>query len=139
VRPGEDIEVQFNSPGGSMVAGFALWDHIQTIKSQGHRVTTSTIGVAASMAGVLLQAGDHRIMGRESWLLIHQGSMGAIGKMGDIDDTVDWAKRMQERILQIFASRCSLGVEEIRSRWDRKDWWQSSDEALELGFVDELR
>ena len=138
-RPGENIEIQFNSPGGSMTAGFALWDHIQLIKSYGHQVTTSSIGVAASMAGVLLQAGHERVIGRESWMLIHQGSMGAVGKMGDIEDTVEWAKRMQDRIINIFAERSSLSPEEIRTHWERRDWWLSSDEALELGLVDRVR
>lgn len=139
LRPDEPIEIQFNSPGGSMVAGFALWDHIQFVKNRGHQVTTSTIGVAASMAGVLLQAGHERVMGAESWLLIHEGSMGAVGKIADVEDTIEWSRRMRERILNIFAKRANLSADEIRAKWERRDWWLDSSESLELGFIDRIR
>lgn len=137
--PERAMEIQFNSGGGSLVAGFALWDHIQLVKSRDHHVTTSAIGLAASMAGVLLQAGSERVLGREAWMLIHQGSMGAVGKVADIEDTIAWSNRMRERILNILASRSHMEVEEIRAKWERRDWWIDSDEALELGFVDRIR
>jgi len=70
--PGEPMEIVFTSPGGSVVDGMALYDFIQTLRSDGHHITTTALGMAASMAGVLLQAGDTRVMGRESWLLIHE-------------------------------------------------------------------
>ena len=102
-EPGCDIEIIFNSPGGSVTAGLALWDHIQFVRAADHKVTTSTIGMAASMAGILLQAGDTRVMGKESWLLIHQASFGTQGSFGEVEDTVKWIERIQERILDIFA------------------------------------
>lgn len=138
-RPGEPIEIQFNSPGGSIIDGLALWDFIQTVKSQGHRVTTSAIGYAASMAGILLQAGDERVMGGEAWLMIHEASFGAMGKTYEVEDRVEWIKMVQERILRIFASRSNMDVEEIRDKWSRRDWWLDSDSALELGFIDAIR
>ena len=68
------------------------------------------------MAGILLQAGDIRIMGAESWLMIHEISFGASGKIGEIEDTVEWVKKIQERVVKIFAvdrgavdQRCSGG------------------------------
>jgi ATP-dependent Clp protease protease subunit len=134
-----DIEILFNSPGGSVTAGLALWDHIQFIRSAGYKVTTSTIGMAASMAGILLQAGDVRIMGKESWLLIHEASFGAQGSFGEVEDTVKWIERIQGRILDIFATRSNLTKAQIKRRWTRTDWWISSDEALSLGLVDEVR
>lgn len=137
--PGEDIEIVFNSPGGGITAGMALWDHIQMVRSAGHKVTTSTIGMAASMAGILLQAGEKRIMGKESWLLIHQASFGAQGSFGDVEDTVKWVEKIQDRILTIFAARSNMTKAQIKNKWHRTDWWISSDEALKLGFVDELR
>lgn len=137
--PGCDIEIVFNSPGGSVVDGMALWDHIQFVRSAGHRVTTSTVGMAASMAGILLQAGDQRVMGRESWLLIHEASFGASGSFGDVEDTVEWVRKVQDRILSIFAARSNMSKSAIKRKWHRKDWWISSDEALKLGFVDAVR
>lgn len=137
--PGADIEIVFNSPGGAIVDGFALFDFIQLLRTRGHRITTSTLGMAASMAGVLLQAGDWRVMGKQSWLMIHEASFGTIGKIGEVEDTVDWIKMVQERILDIFAERSTMSKTQLRKKWLRKDWWISSDQALELGLVDEVR
>lgn len=137
--PGASIEIVFKSRGGSVVDGFALWDMIQSMRAKGHHFTTSTIGMAASMAGVLLQAGDVRVVGRQSWLLIHQGSFGAMGSVGEVEDTVDWVKRIQERILDIFVSRSKMSKGQLRRRWNRKDFWVSPEEAVEWGFADEIR
>lgn len=138
-EPTCDFEIIFNSPGGGVVAGMALWDHIQYLRAAGHKITTSTVGMAASMAGILLQAGDVRIMGKESWLLIHEGSFGATGSVGEVEDTVEWVKKIGDRIADIFASRSKMSKAAIKRKWHRKDWWISSDEALKLGFVDEVR
>lgn len=133
------IEVQFNSPGGSVVDGIALFDFLQTVRAEGHYLTTSTIGYAASMAGILLQAGDWRVMGAESWLMIHETSFTASGKFGAVTDRLEWLDRLQKRILHIFADRSTLTVDELDEKWKRKDWWISSDYALELKLVDEVR
>lgn len=134
-----DIEICFNSPGGSVIDGMALWDFIKTIQVRGHKVTTSTIGMAASMAGILLQAGDVRVMGAESYLLIHEVSFGAGGKIGEVEDEVAFVRKIQDRVVRIFAARSTLSERQIKNRWRRKDWWLDSDEALRLGFVDEVR
>lgn len=144
--PGCDIEIQFLSPGGSVTDGLALFDSIQELRRAAHVITTSTIGMAASMAGILLQAGDHRIMGAESWLLIHQAAFMAVGSSFQVEDKAEWIKRIEDRILDIFAARAAasdskkpLTKLQIKRRWHRKDWWISSDEAIKYGFVDEVR
>lgn len=137
--PGCDIEIVFNSPGGSVLPGLALFDYITDIRNKGHKITTVALGHAASMAGILLQAGDVRVMGRESWLLIHEISFAAIGKIGEIEDTTEWVKKIQNRVLNIFSARSKLTPKQIERRWKRKDWWISSDESLKLGLVDDLR
>ncbi len=133
-----DIEVVFTSPGGSVVDGMALFDFITELRKT-HKVTTSTLGIAASMAGILLQAGDVRVMGKESWLLIHEASFGAGGKIGEVEDTVEWVKKVCDRILDIFEQRAHVKKAFIKRNWSRRDWWISSDEALKHGFVDEVR
>lgn len=138
-NPKCDIEIVFNSPGGSIVDGMALYDFIQLLKDNGHNVTTSALGMAASMAGILLQAGTKRVMGRQAWLMIHEASFGSYGKIGEVEDTVEWVKKVQERIIDIFAERSNLTKTQIRKNWLRKDWWLSADDALKHGFVDELR
>lgn len=144
--PGCSMEIVFCSPGGSIVDGFALFDFIKDLRRAGHKITTKTIGYAASMAGVLLQAGEERVMGRESWLLIHEASFGIGGKMGEVTDLVDWVKKMCERIVEIYAERAEEKtgkskktiINFIHKNWKRKDWWISATEALEYGFCDRV-
>tara|TARA_R110000824_G_scaffold274468_1_gene463171 strand:+ start:449 stop:1180 length:732 start_codon:yes stop_codon:yes gene_type:complete len=133
------MEIVFSSGGGSIIDGFELFDFIQELRSRGHSVTTGSLGMAASMAGILLQAGERRWMGHQAWMMIHRAAFGVIGKTFVIEDEVAWIKRIEDRILEIFAKRSHLTRLKIKRNWDRKDWWISSDEALELGLIDEIR
>ena len=139
--PGCDITRTFNSPGGSVIDGMALFDFIRFLRDQGHRVTIIALGYAASMAGILLQAADVRVMARGSWLLIHEVTFGAAGKIGEVEDTYEFGKRLKEQAAQIFIERSQgkLTREVLDKNWTRKDWWLNADEALELGLVDEIR
>jgi ATP-dependent Clp endopeptidase proteolytic subunit ClpP len=133
------MEIVFSSPGGSIIDGFELFDFIQEMRSNGHKVVTGSLGMAASMAGILLQAGDVRWIGHQSWMMIHRAAFGAIGKTFEIEDEVKLVKRIEERIVDIFISRSRLTKLKIKRNWDRKDWWIDADECLELGLVDEIR
>ena len=139
------MEILFDSPGGSVVDGMHLFDYIVELRGQGHTINTRTRGMAASMAGILLQAGEKRIMGPQASLMIHEASFGASGKIGDVEDTVEWVNKVQERILDIFAERCQatnapkkLTKRQLRNKWRRKNWWLDAAEALEFGLVDEV-
>lgn len=146
----QEIEIIFSSPGGSVVDGLLLYDHIQILRREGIRIVTGSLGMAASMAGILLQAGDHRWIGKEAWVLIHQVQAGMMGTFGQMEDRIKWLDRIQERILDIFAARAAqagkkgtatspLDRETLANNWQRKDWWLSSDECLAGGIVDEVR
>ena len=137
--PGCDIEIIFNSPGGGVIAGMALFDFILYLRRKGHNITTLALGHAASMAGILLQAGTTRAMGSEAWLLIHEISFSAVGKIGEVEDTTEWVKRICKRVVKIFADRSKLSAAQIEKRWKRQDWWISSDDCLKWGLVDEVR
>ncbi len=137
--PGCAVTIYFTSPGGEVVAGMAFWDFLVEFKSKGHHLTTVSQGMAASMAGILLQAGDVRVIGAESYLLIHQVQASAMGSWGDLTDRMKWLEKVQERILNIFISRSKLTKAAITKRWERTDWWIDSTEALKLGLVDEVR
>ncbi len=134
-----DIEIVFNSPGGDIINGMALFDFIQSLREEGHYITTGTIGMAASMAGILLQAGDHRWVGEQAWVLIHRASFSVWGSTYEVEDEVEFIKRIEQRIIEIFVARSNLTKKKIQSNWDRKDWWITSDEALEYELVDEIR
>ena len=138
-NPKCDIEIVFSSPGGSIIDGFELFDFIQHLRNEGHHVTTGTLGMAASMAGILLQAGDTRWVGHQAWVMIHRAHFGAMGKTYEVEDEVEFVKRIEERILDIFTTRSKLTKQKIKRNWDRKDWWISADEALDLCLVDEIR
>ena len=134
-----DIEIVFSSPGGSIIDGFELFDFIQELRAKGHKVTTGSLGMAASMAGILLMAGDVRWIGHQSWMMIHRAAFGAYGKTYEIEDEVKFVRRIEERILDIFTHRSKLTKSKIKRNWDRKDWWLSADECLNLDLVDEIK
>jgi ATP-dependent Clp endopeptidase proteolytic subunit ClpP len=138
MNPDCDIEIVFSSPGGSIIDGFELFDFIQELRHD-HKVTTGSLGMAASMAGILLQAGDVRWIGHQAWMMIHRAAFGAIGKTYEVEDEVRLVKRIEERCLDIFVSRSNITKQKIRKNWDRKDWWIDADECLEAGLVDEIR
>jgi ATP-dependent Clp endopeptidase proteolytic subunit ClpP len=133
------MEIVFSSPGGSIIDGFELFDFLQEMRSKGHKVITGSLGMAASMAGILLQAGDVRWIGHQAWMMIHRAAFGAIGKTYEVEDEVKLVKRIEERCLDIFVSRSKLSKMKIKRNWDRKDWWIDADECLEMGLVDEVR
>ena len=133
------MEIVFSSPGGEIVSGFELFDFIQVLRRRGHHMITGTLGMAASMAGILLQAGDERWMGHQSWVMIHRAAFGAWGKTFEIEDEVKFVKRIEERILDIFILRSKLTKQKIKRNWERKDWWISAEECVEMGLVDVVK
>lgn len=139
--PNCDIEIIFDSPGGSVFDGFTLYDHIVWLRNKGHQVTTGMVGMAASMAGILMQAGDHRWAGSQAWYLIHRASFGAVGSTYEVEDRVKLIQRIEKRIIDIFVTNSDgkLTSQKIKRNWERKDWWLSPEESLELGLVDEVR
>src|ERR1035437_853168 len=138
--PGKDleIEIQINSPGGEIFAGFALIDHIAAMHTRGHTVNTTPLGMAASMGGVILQVGKKRTMGAHSFLLIHEASFRAGGSFANVQDEVELVEKMHDLILDLFASRSKMTRTQIKRRWSRKDWWITSAEALKHGFIDAI-
>lgn len=137
--PGCAITLVLNSPGGSVIEGLALYDFLQELRAAGHHLTTVTIGMAASMGGILLQAGDVRVASRNSVILIHEVATGASGKMTDLEDEVAFAKSLQKKLVGILAERSTMTAKQIETKWSRRDWWLDADTALKLGFVDEVR
>lgn len=136
--PKEPITVILNSPGGNVVDGLALYDYLMHLRKRGHHITMIVLGEAASMGGVLLQAGNKRIIGRHAFLMIHQISWEAYGKSFEHDDVRHLIKRQEQNLLRILAQRSTLSAREVGVRWHRKDWWLNADEAVKLGFADEI-
>lgn len=149
IDPGCTITVRFYSPGGDVLAGMYLFDYLQSLKRDGHKLLTEAYGYAASMAGILMQAGDVRRIGAESYVLLHEVQFSVRGKVGEVEDEVEFVKKISDRVLDIFAAGAKRAAEagtatqplsraEFKKRWSRKDWWLTSDECLRYGIVDEI-
>ena len=139
--PGEPIAININSPGGSVTHGLALYDTILRLRRNGHEVTVRGSGLVASMASVLLQAGDVRIMDKRAKLLIHEGGMNlGRGDMtaGELEDAQFFGKVLRDDILDIYVERSKMTKRQIETKWKRRDWLLTADEALKFGFVDRV-
>ena len=135
--------IDINSPGGDVVDGMHLFDALTAYSIRGggaHHITMTVRGYAASMAGILLQAADRRVIGSEAYLMIHEIAAGTGGKIGEIRDDVKWYDKVCERIANLFVQRSGgrISLEDFKASWERHDWWLDSNEALELGFVDAI-
>jgi ATP-dependent Clp protease, protease subunit len=138
-NPGAPIEVILNSPGGRVTEGLALFDYLRWLSGQGHHITTVALGRAASMGSVLLQAGDTRVVGRNSMIMLHEVAAGASGTVQRVQDQVVHMNRVQEQLIALLCERSKLTPAKLRKRWVHHDWWLSASEALEFGLVDEIR
>jgi ATP-dependent Clp protease protease subunit len=137
--PGEEMTLIINTPGGSMVDGFALYDFLEELKTRGHHLTIKAVGMAASMGGILLQVADRRVLGAHSFLMIHELQAGlAEVRLSEFEDTTKLFKRFQDKALDILSSRSTLSRTQIKNRWKRKDFWLDAEEAVRHGFADEI-
>jgi ATP-dependent Clp protease protease subunit len=133
---GKDISIYLNSPGGSVYAGLGIYDTMQYIKSD---VSTICTGMAASMAAVLLVAGEKgkRFALKHSRVMIHQPMGGAQGQASDIEITAREIQKLKKELYTIIADHSGNEFERIHKDSDR-DYWMTSDEALEYGMIDSI-
>ncbi|MBO7651577.1 MAG: ATP-dependent Clp endopeptidase proteolytic subunit ClpP [Bacteroidales bacterium] len=134
--PNKDIQIYFNSPGGSVYAGLGIYDTMQYIRSD---VATICTGMAASMAAVLLCAGAHgkRSALKHSRVMIHQPMGGAEGQASDIEITAKEILKLREELYEIIANHSHQDIEKVRLDSDR-DHWMIAEEAKEYGMIDEI-
>lgn len=136
--PGKPIKIILNSPGGRVLDGLALYDYLRLLRASGHHVTVVALGRAASMGGILLQAGDRRVIGKEALLLIHEVSSGTQGKVSEMQDDLQFTGLLWDKLAKILAERSKLSFRQIKARAKRVDWWLDASEAVKLGFADEV-
>ncbi len=134
--PGKDISIYLNSPGGSVYAGLGIYDTMQFIGSD---VATICTGMAASMAAVLLVAGadGKRSALKHSRIMIHQPMGGAQGQASDIEITAREIQKLKRELYTIIADHSKNTYERIEKDSDR-DYWMTSQEALEYGMIDKV-
>ncbi len=135
-NPDKDIQIYINSPGGSITAGFAIYDTMQYIKPD---VSTICIGMAASMGAFLLAAGEKgkRFALPNSEILIHQPLGGMQGQAEDIRIHADRIIKTREVINKILSERTGQPLEKIAKDSDR-DFFMTSLEAKNYGIIDEV-
>jgi len=134
--PDKDIQIYINSPGGSISAGFAIYDTMQYIKPD---VSTICIGMAASMGAFLLAAGEKgkRFALPNSEIMIHQPLGGMQGQAEDIRIHADRIIRTRENINKILSEKTGQNLEKISQDTDR-DFFMTALEAKEYGIIDEV-
>ncbi|UNK16887.1 ATP-dependent Clp endopeptidase proteolytic subunit ClpP [Paenibacillus sp. N3/727] len=134
--PEKDIHMYINSPGGSVSAGFGIFDTMQHIKPQ---VQTICTGLAASWGSMLLLAGakSKRFALPNSEIMIHQPHGGVQGQASDIAISAKRILKTREKIVQITADRTGQPIEKIERDMDR-DYFMSADEAVEYGIIDKV-
>ncbi len=132
--PGKDISIYINSPGGSVYAGLGIYDTMQYISSS---VKTICTGIAASMAAVLLVAGEKgkRFALEHSRVMIHQPMGGAQGQASDIEITAREIQKLKKELYTIISKHSGNPFEKVERDSDR-DYWMTSAEAKEYGMID---
>ena len=134
--PGKDIALYINSPGGSVYAGLGIYDTMQYIQSD---VSTICTGMAASMAAVLLVAGqkDKRLALKHSRVMIHQPMGGIQGQASDIEITAREIQKLKKELYTIIADHSHTPFDKVWADSDR-DYWMTAEEAKEYGMIDEV-
>ena len=134
--PDKDISIYINSPGGSVTAGFAIYDTMKYIKCD---VSTICVGLAASMGAFLLSAGTKgkRYALPNSEIMIHQPSGGVSGQATEIAIVADRIIKTRKKLNDILAEATGQPLKKIEKDVDR-DYYMSAQEAVEYGLIDKV-
>lgn len=134
--PGKDIQIYFNTPGGSVSAGLGIYDTMQYISSD---IATICTGMAASMGAVLLTAGrkGKRSALKHSRIMIHQPMGGFEGQASDIEIQAREILKLKKELYEIIAFHTGNPLEKVEKDSDR-DHWMTSQEAVDYGMIDEI-
>lgn len=134
--PGKDIQIYFNTPGGSVSAGLGIYDTMQYISAD---VATICTGMAASMGAVLLSAGTKgkRSALKHSRIMIHQPMGGVEGPASDIEIQAREILKLKRELFEILAMHSGNSVDKVEKDSDR-DHWMTSQEAKDYGMIDEI-
>jgi ATP-dependent Clp protease protease subunit len=137
-KPGEEIKLYINSPGGVVTSGMVLYDTIKLISSP---VSTICMGLAASMGSILLSVGTKgkRYIYPHGEVMIHQPSIGGYfqATQADIEIQAEQIRKTKEIGAKILAENCGKTVEQIMKDFDR-DYWMNAEEAKAYGIVDHV-
>lgn len=130
----ESVEVEINSPGGSVLEGTRIYNALREMSARGVHVSTTVNGLAASMGSVILMAGDERNMTQGSRIMIHEASTYAWGDARAMRKNADLLEGISAEIAGIYAERTGGDAKAIRDMM-HAETWMTADQAKENGFV----
>lgn len=138
-----DMSIEIHSGGGSVLAGLNLLGQLRKYSLRGggkHQLNITVRGIAASMATVLVQPADWRVMDPDAFFMVHELSAATGGKIGEMRDTMKFYEAMNEKIADIYVARSNgkTSREQFNALWTDRDVWMDADETLERGFIDEI-
>ena len=133
----ESVNVEINSPGGSVMEGQRIYNALRGISSRGVEVTTTVSGLAASMGSVILMAGDSRKMTQGSRVMIHEASTLAHGDAAQLRMQSDLLEGISAEIANLYAERAGKDAEDMRAMM-KKETWMDAEQAKETGFIDTI-
>ena len=135
-----EFTVSITSNGGSIFAGFGVFDLIRDACDEGLHITTEVRGYACSMGSILAQAGITRTITPNSWIMLHEAAAyrTELMSVSDLRDQSELLDSLQARLYGLYTERSLLTMEKITEKCNRKDWWLPATEALELGLVDKI-
>lgn len=136
--PNKEITIYINSPGGSVHAGLAIYDTVRLIKNP---VSTVVVGMAASMGAFSLSClamrGGKRRAAKHAQIMYHRVSAGARGNIQDMIVSLKHTEHLDELLAKLIADSADMDLEKYKKLSER-DLWLTAEQAVEMGFVDEV-
>lgn len=130
----KEITVRVNSPGGDVFDGITIYNRLKQHKA---KIIVKVDGMAASIASIIMLAGDEIIMGEGAMMMVHKPWTGVWGNSDDLDHTSNVLLQLEEQMLGIYQRRSSLSREEL-SMMLKDETWISAEDAMKYGFADKI-
>lgn len=128
------INVRINSPGGEVFNGITIYN---VLKNHPARIEVDIDGLAASIASIIAMAGDQIRMAKNAMMMVHGANSIAFGTAEDLRKKADLMDQVNENLIQTYVDRTGLEHGKVESMLDEETWMRS-DEAMRLGFIDEI-
>ena len=133
----DTLEIEINSPGGSIFDGYNIYREIKSLQERGVVVTATITGMAASMASVIAMACDEIQMVPHGRMMIHEASQGVRGNAEELRKAADLLDGISGDIAAIYSERTDKSMEDVRTMM-KAETWMTAPEALEIGFIDSV-
>lgn len=133
----DNLEVEINSPGGDVFAGLGIYNMLRSFATNGKTVTTRVTGIAASIASIVMLAGDKREMPKNTFAMIHGPSTFAFGTAEELRDAADVTDKIGSSLKRVYVDRMGVSEDDATAMMV-KDTWLTADECLANGFATDL-